>query len=351
MKPTKRGWGALAVVGFCLLMAWGYGARSLNALVAPLVVVLLAAAIAVYRTDRPSLTREPIEEGFVGEERTVDVDVAVDAPTAAIVRDRVDDGLSARGNVAETTLTPEERFSYEIALEARGKRTIGPASLTVQDVLGLLEREFDYRGRDSVLVYPRVYDLFGASRHDLRVLADAVREHNREEFDHLREYVRGDSLRDIHWKSTAKRADDELVVKEFVAEEDLGAVEVVAESTAGRDDEMAVAAASVATFLLEIGVAVGITTGDERREPGTGHDHHVELLRLLAVAPDGEVGDRTRERADVLIRADDDGTVVVVDGHEIPFERLRGEGLRRSITGDDREGAVRDPTRGPEVIA
>ncbi|WP_276255365.1 DUF58 domain-containing protein [Halomontanus rarus] len=352
MNVTRRGWAVVAVVAFCLLMGWEYGARSLNALVAPLVVVVLAAVLTVYRADQPSIDRHPVDEGFIGDRRTVGLSITADAPIAASVEDTVGDGLSVEdgANVAELTLADGSEFSYEARLETRGVHEVGPVTVTVRDVLGLVRRRFEgeiqsqsqlnlgrnrdrNQDREQVLVYPEVYDLYGASRRDLQALDDAVREHNREEFDHLREYERGDSLRDVHWKSTAKRADGELVVKEFVADEDLGAVDLVAESTPRRDDEMASAAASVVTYLLEMGVVVGVAAPDGSCPPRSGYDHHRSVLRLLARTGAGEATDRERREADILVRADDEGTFVRIDDREIPFDRLCDDALRTAITG------------------
>lgn len=359
MNVTRRGWAVVAVVAFCLLMGWEYGARSLNALVAPLIVVTLAAVLTVYRADQPSTERHPVKEGFIGDRRTVGVSITADTPIAANVEDTVGDGLSVRDgdNVGELTLAEGSEFSYHVRLEKRGVHEVGPATITVRDVLGLARRRFEGesesrlnlgqqdRDREQVLVYPEVYDLHGASRRDLQALDDAVREHNREEFDHLREYERGDSLRDVHWKSTAKRADGELVVKEFVADEDLGAVDLVAESTPGRDDEMASAAASVVTYLLEMGVVVGVTAPNGSCPPRSGHDHHRSVLRLLGRTGAGEASDRERREADILVRADEEGTIVRIDDQEIPFDRLCDDALRTAITGT---GAGAGSDSGPD---
>ncbi|MFC6767897.1 hypothetical protein ACFQE6_23735, partial [Natrinema soli] len=52
----------------------------------------------------------------------------------------------------------------------------------------------------------------------------------------------------------------------------------------------------------------------------------------------GELDDRTRRDADVLVRTDADGTTIVVDDREIPFDRLRSRDRGRrngSDEGDD----------------
>ncbi|MFC7239898.1 DUF58 domain-containing protein [Saliphagus sp. GCM10025317] len=346
MRLTRRGWGTVAVVGFCLWMAASFGSRALNAVVAPLAFVLVAGVITAARVDRPRIRRVPTGEGYPGERRTVELTVDVESPLSATVRDDLSDGVSAvdDGNVRETTLVDGNSLTYEIDLERRGVHEIGPVTVVVSDVFGLVEQRFEYDRTDEVLVYPRVHDLRGGAKHDLQLLHDAIGAYDREEFDHLREYTRGDSLRDIHWKSAAKRADDELVVKEFVADGRVGSVELVGECIPGRDDDLAAAVASVATYLLREDVAVGISTVEGALEADAGERHHLEMLRQLAVVGPGELDDRIRREADVLIQADASGVLVLVDGHEIPFDRLRGRRGRRG-------GSVDEPSAGSTAIA
>ncbi|WP_114576136.1 DUF58 domain-containing protein [Saliphagus sp. LR7] len=362
MKLTRRGYAVVAVVAGCLVMAWLYGARSLNALVAPLLLALLAAVVAVSRAEAPTVERAAVEDGFVGERRTVSLSLTAGNPIAATVEDEVGDGLATireapseswregivadpeADAVADLTIAEGSEVTYDVRLTARGERTVGPVTVTVRDVLGLVSREFSVAATGRVLVYPEVYDLRGASRRDLRTLALAIREGSREEFDHLREYDRGDSLRDVHWKSTAKRADGELVVKEFVADDDVGEVALLAEAGRDRADQMATATASVATYLLESGVRVSVATPAGSLPSRAGHDHHLEALRLLARTGDGIATDRARREADVVVRADETGTVVAVGEETIPFDRFREGDLRTGIAPDSKD-------EGREVVA
>ncbi|GAB3037081.1 DUF58 domain-containing protein [Natronobiforma cellulositropha] len=331
MHLTRRGWGVVVVVAFCILMAWGYGERSLNALVAPLLVGLLAAAISTYRIGRPTVERRAVDEGFPGETRPVAVDISAERPTAATVADRVGAGLGTEGNSAETTLTADTCYRYDLTLETRGEHRVGPLSITVTDVLGLVSRRFEYTQTVSVLVYPAVYDLRSASGQDLRLLAEAAREQRREEFDSLREYNRGDSLRDVHWKSTAKRPEGDLIVKRFAADETAGAVDVVAESSPETADEMASAAASVVAFLLELDVDVELTVAEGSVRTDGGFDRRHHLYRLLARTAGGALTDERRRQADVVIVASDGGVVVRVGERDLPFDHLR-----TTLEGSDR---------------
>lgn len=354
MRLTLRGWTVVVVVCGAVALSWQSGPRALNAVVVPLVVVVLAGLVTVGRADRPRVTRRPVEEGFIREERPIEVGIETDDTTAATVRDTVDDGLSAATEpVAETTLEGEETVSYDVRLEARGERRVGPLSITVSDVIGLVERRFAYEETTAVLVYPRVRKVAGGSAADVQALAGIAERRDHEEFDHLREYRRGDPLRDVHWKSAAKRPDDDLVVSEYADDEEGGAVTIAADCLTDRDDEMASAAATVATYLLEQGVPVGITVPGGTQPPGSGRDHYRDILQLLAVAGPGELGERTRGDADVLVRTDDGGTTVVVDGHEIPFDRLcgRGGGRRDGQRRTEGDGRGDRDTGGRGVLA
>ena len=352
MRLTSRGWGVVAVVAFGAVMSWQYGPRSLDAVVIPLVVVAVAGVLTTVRADRPRVRRGSIPEGFLGETRTVTVAIETDSSVAATVRDEVGDGLAAPDPTVETTLEGETQLEYDLTLEERGEHRIGPVSIAVRDVFGLFERRFEYEETTTVLAYPRIYDLQNGASRDLEILAGVAREANREEFDHLREYQRGDPLREVHWTSAATRPDDDLVVREFAADETAGAATVAAECISGREDELAAAVASVATYLLECEIRVGLTVGAEGHPPSTGRRHHRSLLRSLAVLEAEELDERSRTEADVLVQSDANGTTIVVEGHEIPFDRLRGvDGRTAGDVQVDGSGSTDADADGSEGVA
>ena len=322
MRPTRRGWLVGTVVGASMLMGFQFGARSLNALVVPLIVVAIAAVVTVARTDRPQIERRPIPAGFVGETRAVAFTLDAESPTVATVIDRVGPGLEAERNRFEVTLGGEQRLEYEIELATRGRRGVGPTAVIVRDLLGLVERRFECGASEPVMVYPPIYELDSVARDELESAASAATEFERSAFDHLREYRRGDSLRDVHWKSAAKRPDDELIVKEFAGDEGTGRLSIVAEAAPGRDDEMAAATATLATHLLDLGVDVVVTVPGE--EPVTaGPGQRDDVLGLTATAGDGRVAPDHRETAEIRVRAGLDDVVVWIDGHERSFTRIR----------------------------
>ncbi len=311
MRPTRRAVALVCLCALCFWLAATFGARTLNAVVVPALVAICAAVAQLFLTDRPTVSRRQPEPGFPGDSRTVKIDIETDDALTARITDQVSDGF--RADFTPVTRSLPTTIEYDIELERRGEHRLGPLTLTVRDVFGLLTREFTYPKRTSVLTYPALYTLDETSALPTHEEA----EDEREAFDELREYVRGDSLRDVHWKSSAKR--DELVVMEFDNTTDSTGFTIAAEATPGYADEMASAAASVATRLLDAGFAVALELPDGRVERADGEPQRERILSALArVGP----GQTAVDESDIHILSDASGTHITVEDREIPFERM-----------------------------
>jgi len=311
---------------------------------------LLAGLVTAVRIDRPRVDRQPVSEGFIGEQRRVEVAIETDGPIAATVRDTVGDGLSSTAEpVTETTLEGDETVTYDVGLEARGRHRVGPLSIVVSDIVGLVERQFEYEaGRPCLSIH--AFTIWTVARPPIfgRSPASPIGATARSSTTSgstnagIRSVISTGRPRP---SAPRRRA---AVVAEYADDEAIGAVTVAAECRsrrfdefADRDDEWAAATASVVTVLLERGAPVGLSLPDETQQPGDGREHHRELLGLLAVAGPGELDDWTRQDADVLVRTDADGTTVVVDDREIPFDRLRGRDRGRRNGSDGRDHDAR----------
>ncbi len=329
MKVTRRGWlvALVAVVGFA--MASLFGARSLNALVAPALIALAFATVSVYRIDRPGIERPSPEPGFPGERRGIETRIESDSTALVTVEETFGEGLSPERTRFETTLDAGT-IETEVELRSRGAHRLGPLTLTVTDPFGLVSHSFGYTTGTEVLVYPTLYELEGPGRYDLSVFPEAERAERRQEFDRLRMYERGDSLRDVHWKTSAKRPTDEFVVKQFVDETDPGGVHVVAEGVHD-PDTVASAAGSVLDYLLSAGMSVSLSVSDGSVEEGLGARHRHALLATLARTEARSVPPGVRSSADVLVRAESDGISVAVEGSTTGFDRLVGETGSRAV--------------------
>jgi hypothetical protein len=103
---------------------------------------------------------------------------------------------------------------YPVPTSRRGVVAIGPLRVTRGDPLGLIALARTYGDIASVWVHPRIHLLravpAGISR-SLDGRTDKV-PHGTITFDSLREYVVGDELRRVHWRSSAKVG--ELMVRE-----------------------------------------------------------------------------------------------------------------------------------------
>ncbi|ADD05163.1 uncharacterized protein Nmag_1587 [Natrialba magadii ATCC 43099] len=370
MWVTARGWIVLAVIAGSLAMSWQYGPRALNAIVAPLVIVLAASFLITLRRDRPTVRRHPVDDGFVGETREIAFVVETEGDIAATVRDEVGSGLKpvidddTKALSTHAILDGETHVTYEVELINRGERAAGPVSITVSDIFGLFVRRYRFDERSELTVYPEIYSLDGELGQRLQNIADATARRSREEFDHLREYRRGDSLRDVHWKAAAKQPEDDLVVTEYAADEGLGSVTVAAECLSGREDDLATAVASIVTALHEANIRVGLVVDGTDIQPDTGSEHYYELLSVLAAleprAGTASLTDRERADSEVCVTAGTSGTTVSIGDQDAPaheralefefefeFDRVReaGDGgrTRGEWQGRDRE---RDPGQG-----
>jgi uncharacterized protein (DUF58 family) len=297
-------------------MAVRFGPRSLDAVVLAATVALAAAVVQLVAVDTPTVERATPSPGVPGTSGVVGLVVATDTPSTAVVTDRLPTGVEGRAQ-ATGLVGVADPLRYEITYRERGEHAVGPATVRVTDLLGLAERPFVVEGVDTVVVYPRVYRPSPAVTERLRALSASVASAERGAFDHLREYDRGDSLRDVHWKATAKR--DDIVVQEFADEEgDRGTVTVAARGAPGHADAMAEAAASIGVALLDSGVRVMLSTprGQLAATPGEADRLLAHLARVDAGRPEGDT-------ADVIVDATAEGVTVRVDGERSPFDPER----------------------------
>jgi uncharacterized protein (DUF58 family) len=323
LRPTRRGAAVAAIAGTAFLLGATTGARSLNAIVVPALVALSAAAAQLARTEAPTVERTVPEPGFPEEQRTVTV--SVDAEVPCRVTDGVASGLVADGATAAVGHGGE--FEYSVTLRERGEHDLGPASCRLTDSLGLFAVELESRTAATVLVYPDAYEI---DSERLASLVRRVRSDERTSFDRLREFSRGDTMRDIHWRASAKRGTDEFVVAEYDSFAAVDAVTVIGEAALGSADAMASTVASVVTFLHDAGVPVTVVVpgGECVAHPG----ETTTVLRLLALTPGGYLAADRRQAADARVVGEDGRATVSLATGDVAFDGVAGD------------------RRGPEVV-
>ena len=98
----------------------------------------------------------------------------------------------------------------------RGIVTIGPATTVRSDPIGMLRREHGFDDAHELYVHPRTVALPSMSAGLIRDLEGAPTKRLVDadmSFHAIREYVPGDSRRQVHWKSTAKTG--RLMVRQY----------------------------------------------------------------------------------------------------------------------------------------
>jgi hypothetical protein len=104
--------------------------------------------------------------------------------------------------------------AYPVPTERRGVVPVGPLRVVRTDPLGLISLARTYGGTATVWVHPRIHLLRAVPAGMARSLDGRIDKvpHGTITFDSLREYVVGDELRRVHWRSSAKVG--ELMVRE-----------------------------------------------------------------------------------------------------------------------------------------
>ncbi len=320
MRLTRRGWAVLAVLAGTYVAAYLAGERALNAVAAPLLAALVVGAVLVWRADPPTLSYSSLRPGFPGDERTLTVTAG--GGGVVTVEQPLPDGLDA--TAIDAAVTPPHSFERPVTLARRGVYRLESPTVRQRDPLGLVSTAVTVDPACEFVVYPTIYDL--DDRHVTRLFSDENAA-ERQEFDRLREYVPGDPLRNVHWKSSAKR--DDLLVMEFAPAEHTETVTVAADADEGHADAMAAAAATVALAALDADLQVALTIPDDHLAAGLGETHRGNVLRLLAGATAGRVSAETHAEAEVSVRADANGTHVRIGDR---FVALRDGGDTREVS-------------------
>lgn len=105
---------------------------------------------------------------------------------------------------------------YPVPTGRRGVVQVGPLRVTRRDPLGLISLGRDHGGTARIWVHPHIHPLRAVPAGITRSLDGRVDRvpHGSITFDTLREYVMGDELRHVHWRTSAKVG--ELMVREHL---------------------------------------------------------------------------------------------------------------------------------------
>lgn len=217
MRLTARGVGLLASAGALLVAGFWFGYPELTLLgCAGAIATGCAFAHAAWR---PGLSVK----------RVADPDrVARGDPAAMTLTVRNTGRLASASLIAEDRcgavpvpvpllrLRPghDTTVTYPVPTQRRGIIPVGPLRVTRRDALGLVSLARAHGDTTNVWVHPRIHHLNAVPAGVARSLDGRLDRvpHGTITFDSLREYVVGDELRRVHWRTSAKVG--ELMVRE-----------------------------------------------------------------------------------------------------------------------------------------
>lgn len=271
---TERGRAVLALGLVVYLAAWIFGSHALYPVAVGLLLAVIVAIAWVRLSARPPRVRRHGASRDVIEGDDIRVDLEVE-PTSAIAPPTLV-AHERPGRLGERRVqlhrVGRRRFAggYELRGVPRGRYAFDAVRLTVQDPFGLARATLVQGEPQALVVYPRLVALErlfsegGTHAQDGRRLL--LRRPTGYELHSVREYVEGESLRKVHWRSTAKRG--RLMVRELEdAPRDEVAVLLDGYGVAGENFEVAVrAAGSILQAHLRRGRRCALVVNSAARE-------------------------------------------------------------------------------------
>ncbi|MFI6071231.1 DUF58 domain-containing protein [Actinoplanes sp. NPDC051343] len=305
---TTRGRSFLAGAGAATVSAFILGERDLLRVAVLLAALPLLAAMYVGRSRYKLACSRSLEPGRAPVGSSARVILRLQnmsrLPTGTLLlEDRLPYALGSRPRVVLERLGAHQASSvaYTVRADVRGRYPIGPLVIRLTDPFGLCELTRSFPSIDRLTVIPQVVALPTvrlageyAGTGDSRARAIAV---HGEDDAATREYRRGDDLRRVHWRSTA-RTGELMVRREEQPWESRATVVLDTRVFAHRGEgptasfEWAVSAtASVAVHLRQAGYKVRMVTGGGIDIDATEISGEGLLLDTLADVKPAQNGD------------------------------------------------------------
>uniref|UniRef100_UPI001C5CC4A1 DUF58 domain-containing protein n=1 Tax=Nonomuraea rhizosphaerae TaxID=2665663 RepID=UPI001C5CC4A1 len=261
---TPLGWGTLAAC--VLLYAAGFALGYPEPVVLATGGLLALAAALAWSAPRPRLEveREVTPLKVPRGEAAIAVLHVRNLGRRGLSGLRAQDRIGAAEHTVDLPRLPKgglRTVSYPLPTGVRGEIPVGPLLLVRADPLGLTRRVRQYGQAATLLVRPRTVALpvppSGRSHHLEGPTSDNAPS-GTVTFHTLREYVVGDDLRHVHWRSSARTGT--LMVRQLI-DASLPTTTVVLD-TRGLTELAVDAAASAAVAAASAGFPVRLLTGD-----------------------------------------------------------------------------------------
>lgn len=373
------GWtlvGVLASIGMLPLTAWlAYGGV--------LACVILIDAWRLQRVPSPALQREVVPVVPLGLDMVVRLrlESAEKARRTVDVHDLHPGGWPMRGLPHRLQLAPETHYAFEYALtpDERGPAIFAGCHMRVHSAWRLWTQRRTLEVVNTVRVYPNFAPLAKMAGLTVELASHTIgarlqrRRGEGTEFQELRDYRVGDSMRKIDWKATARMG--HFISREYREERnqqivlllDCGRRMLAKDGAISHFDHVLNASLSLAYIAMREGDAVGLLacTGHTQRwlPPqrdsggmdlllGTGYDLQATSAPTDYLAAASALQQRQRRRALVIlvtnVRDEDDSELalavtLLAQRHLVLVTSLREQAVEQAAqhAGDSLEGAIR----------
>jgi len=145
-------------------------------------------------------------------------------PVIVTILDELPFQFQLRDFKQKTVVKPGESkvIAYTLRPVQRGEYQFGNTNSFVRSPIGLVQRRIVQENEETVKVFPSFLQLRNFELYTIENRTGETGVHKKKmigqsmEFDHIKEYVRGDDVRRVNWKATARRGG--LMVNNYVEE-------------------------------------------------------------------------------------------------------------------------------------
>ena len=178
----------------------------------------------LFRSQRPIKARRELPQRFSnGDPNPINIEIQNRYPFDVSLE--IIDELPFQFQVRDHKITLQlsygnkHKINYNLRPTERGDYTFGALNVFTASPIGFVQRRFQFDEQQTVPVYPsfiqmRKFELYAISDRLTDIGIKKIRRLGHTlEFDQIRDYVRGDDVRSINWKATARR--NELMVNQY----------------------------------------------------------------------------------------------------------------------------------------
>jgi len=216
------GIGIVLLFGFSYFVPLLFNIAQLSILV--LVLLLLFDVLIIFIGNKKIEASRLLPDKFSnGDKNRIELSVNNHYPITVYLEiiDEIPEQFQVRNFKMNAVVSPRKTKSiqYHLRPTERGEYHFGALNVYVSSVLKLSSKRFTFNTGDMVPTYPsfkqlKKFELLNINQNSLEYGLKKVRRLGHTmEFEQIKEYVLGDDLRTINWKTTAKR--NQLMVNQF----------------------------------------------------------------------------------------------------------------------------------------